>query len=51
MVNRELCPIVYEVVERLKKEDFGKKDEVDPKVLFSGNERKSGAKRARPRRS
>ena len=26
MLNRELCPIVYEVVERLKKEDLGQKE-------------------------
>ncbi len=51
MLNRELCPIVYEVVERLKKEDFGEKDEVASKVLFNGKEHKSGTKRARPRHS
>ena len=51
MQNRELCPIVYEVVERLKKVDFGKKDEADSKVPYSGNERKSGAKRVRHSRS
>jgi Fe-S-cluster containining protein len=51
MQNRELCPIVYEVIERLKKEDFGTKDEADSKVLFNGKEQKSGAKRSRPRRS
>jgi len=51
MVNRELCPIVYEVVEGLKKEDFGKKEEVDPKFLGNGKEHKSGAKRSRPKRS
>jgi uncharacterized protein len=51
MLNRELCPIVYEVVERLKKADFGEKDEVAEKVLFNGKEHKSWAKRARSRRS
>jgi len=51
LTNRELCPIVYDVVERLKKEDFGKKDEDDSKVPYSGNERKIGKKRVRHSRS
>jgi len=49
--NRELCPIVYEVVEQLKKEDFGLKDEVASKVLFNGKEHKAGVKSFRPKRS
>lgn len=49
--NRELCPIVYEVVEQLKKEDFGLKDEVASKVPFNGKEHKAGAKSFRPKRS